>query len=64
LFTAYRSDILTKTIEFQETLLTLLKEKERIALTCFEANICHCHRKHLADAIVKLPGFNYQLKHI
>jgi uncharacterized protein (DUF488 family) len=64
LFAAYRSDILTKTIEFQETLLRLLKDKERIALTCFEADICQCHRKHLADAIVKLPGFNYQLKHI
>jgi hypothetical protein len=64
LFSSYRSDILPQTIEIQEKLLTLLKEKERIALTCFEANICQCHRKHLADAIVKLPGFNYELKHI
>jgi uncharacterized protein (DUF488 family) len=64
LFITYRSDILPQTIEIQEKLLTLLKEKERIALTCFEANICQCHRKHLADAIAKLPGFNYELKHI
>jgi hypothetical protein len=64
LFSLYRSDILSKTTELQEKLLTLLKEKERIALTCFEANICQCHRKHLADAIIKLPGFEYELRHI
>lgn len=64
LFSIYRSDILSQTQELQEKLLTLLKENERIALTCFEANICQCHRKHLADAIVKLPGFKYELIHI
>jgi len=64
LFSLYRSEILSKTIELQEKLLTLLKDKERIALTCFEANIYQCHRKHLADAIVKLSGFNYDLIHI
>lgn len=64
LFAIYRSDILTQTTEAQDKLLILLKENERIALTCFEANICQCHRKHLAEALVKLPGFNYQLKHI
>jgi hypothetical protein len=64
LFSIYRSDILTKTTDLQNKLLALLKEKKRIALTCFEANICQCHRKHLADAIVKLPDFDYILKHI
>lgn len=64
LFSIYRSDILSQTQELQEKLLTLLKENERIALTCFEANICQCHRKHLADAIVKLPEFKYELIHI
>lgn len=64
LFALYRSNILPQTIVIQGELLTLLKKEKRIAFTCFEANICQCHRKHLADAIVKLPGFNYQLKHI
>ncbi|NVO10035.1 MAG: DUF488 domain-containing protein [Bacteroidales bacterium] len=64
LFSLYRSDTLLKTRVLQEELLVLLKENERIALTCFEANICQCHRKHLADAIVKLPGFEYELRHI
>ena len=56
--------MLTQTKDYQVKLLTLLREKGRIALTCFEANINQCHRKHLADAIVKLPDFNYELKHI
>lgn len=64
LFMSYRNEILPQTIKIQEKLLGLLMENERIALTCFEANICQCHRKHLADAITKLPGFDYELKHI
>ena len=64
LFANYNKTTITKTVNTQEKILLLLKEKKRIALTCFEANICQCHRKHLAEAIVKLPGWNYELKHI
>lgn len=64
LFTLYRNNTLNKTHKTQSTILNLLKENQRIALTCFEANICQCHRKHLAEAIESLPGFNYEVKHI
>jgi uncharacterized protein (DUF488 family) len=64
LFSAYKTGTLHKTIPTQEKILALLKEKKRIALTCFEADICQCHRKHLADAIVRLPEWRYRLKHI
>ncbi len=64
LFALYRENNLVKTISSQEKILNLLKENKRIALTCFEANICQCHRKHLAEAIEKLPNFNYEVKHI
>ncbi len=64
LFTTYRKNNLTKTIPTQNTILSLLKEQKRIALTCFEANICQCHRKHLAESIEKLPDFKYEVKHI
>jgi len=64
LFNAYKKQTLPSTISTQEKILTLLKENKRIALTCFEANICQCHRKHLAEAITKLPQWNYELKHI
>jgi len=64
LFRKYRKDTLTKTISSQEYIVTLLKQHRKIALTCFEANICQCHRKHLAEAITQLPDFNYKLMHI
>ena len=64
LFDAYRKNILNKTQPTQNTILNLLKQHKNIALTCFEANICQCHRKHLAEIIETLPGFEYEVKHI
>ena len=64
LFDAYRKNILNKTQPTQNTILNLLKQHKSIALTCFEANICKCHRKHLAEIIEALPGFEYEVKHI
>lgn len=64
LFDIYKKQNLKQTLSQQEQILNLLKDKKRIALTCFEANICQCHRKHLAEAIIKLPEWNYELKHI
>lgn len=64
LFADYRTNNLSKTVPQQMQILELLKQHKRIALTCFEANICQCHRKHLAESIINLPGFEYELKHI
>jgi hypothetical protein len=64
LFEKYRKKNLTATGKTQIAILNLLNRHKRIALTCFEANICQCHRKHLAEAIANLPGFSYHLIHI
>jgi hypothetical protein len=64
LFALYRKDNLNKTFQSQVAVLNLLKQHKRIALTCFEANINHCHRKHLAEAIEKMPSFSYTVNHI
>jgi uncharacterized protein (DUF488 family) len=64
LFAFYRTNNLPQTTTHQNEILKLLKQHKRIALTCFEANICQCHRKHLAEAIEILPDFNYEIKHI
>lgn len=64
LFAIYRQDNLTRTQNHQKDILNLLQQHKRIALTCFEANICQCHRKHLAEAVQMLPGFIYEVKHI
>ena len=64
LFKNYKNKTLTNTLSSQQRILDLLKQKKRIALTCFEANICQCHRKHLAEAITQLPEWEHELKHI
>jgi uncharacterized protein (DUF488 family) len=64
LFDEYKQTVLVEATDEQNEILNLLKEEKRIALTCFEANIDQCHRKHLAESIVGLQGFNYKLRHI
>ncbi len=64
LFSIYCETNLKKTTDSQLKILDLLQKHKRIALTCFESNICQCHRKHLAEAIENLPNFKYQVKHI
>jgi len=64
LFSSYCQNNLKNTLASQQKILDLLKEKKRIALTCFEANICQCHRKHLAEAVKNLTNFNFEVKHI
>ncbi len=64
LFKLYRHSNLTRTVDVQKEILGLLKQYKRVALTCFEANICQCHRKPLAESITKLSDFNFELKHI
>lgn len=64
LFLQYCQNTLANTRPQQESLLKLLQNKKRIALTCFEANIHQCHRTHLAEAITSLKDFDYELQHI
>ncbi|MFY1047450.1 DUF488 family protein [Chryseobacterium sp. GP-SGM7] len=64
LFDNYKENNLSKTKDIQNKILNLLIKHERIALTCFEADICQCHRTHLAQAIVSDSGFKYHLEHI
>lgn len=64
LFADYRETTLKTTTDVQSEILKLLKQKKRIALTCFEAEPCQCHRSHLAIAISQLPEFNYPLVHL
>ncbi|MDX2128366.1 MAG: DUF488 domain-containing protein [Chloroherpetonaceae bacterium] len=64
LFAVYHKNNLAHTKAHQNEILKLLKQHNRIALTCFEANICQCHRKHLAEAIENLSGFDYEVNHI
>jgi len=64
LFDNYWKKTLSKTISTQHKILELVKKHGRIALTCFEADICQCHRKHLAQAVTDLPDWKYKLIHL
>ena len=64
LFIDYRNTTLANTAEAQKSILSLLKQYNRIALTCFEAEPCQCHRLHLANAIQQSPDFSYKIKHL
>ncbi|HZH73335.1 MAG TPA: DUF488 domain-containing protein [Mariniphaga sp.] len=60
----YKSNILPTVTHKQKEILLLVKNKKRIALTCYEADLNQCHRKPLAESISKLPDFNFELKHL
>ncbi len=64
LFDAYKQNNLKNTEDSQRKIFEILKSRNRVALTCFEANICQCHRKHLAEAIANITEWKYELKHI
>lgn len=64
LFEVYKKTTLKETDNYQAKIIELLTKYKRIALTCFEADICQCHRKPLAEAIAKNPIFEYEVKHI
>ena len=64
LFEEYKNTNLKKSVESQKKILDLLKKNRRIALTCFEADVCQCHRKHLSEAITNLKEFKYNLEHL
>ncbi len=64
LFVYYKESILPEKTTEQKELLELLISKKRIALTCFEANICQCHRKHLAEALLTFDDNNFKIRHI
>jgi uncharacterized protein (DUF488 family) len=64
LFIYYREKMLPDLLNKQQAILTLLKEKQRIALTCFEANIHQCHRKHLAESLSRIAECPFPIKHI
>lgn len=64
LFEHYKKHNIPKTLETQNKILDLLKSKGRIALTCFEADICQCHRTHLAEELHSNQIFPFDVKHI
>lgn len=64
LFATYRGTTLVQQQIGVQQLAELVAKHQRVAITCFEANIHQCHRKHLAEAVGNLPGWNGEIVHI
>lgn len=64
LFQRYREECLPATLPAQQRILGLLALHGRVALTCFEADVCQCHRKHLAEAVARLGEFAWPMQHL
>ncbi len=64
LFAIYREQVLVNTVSIQEEIGKLVRDYRRVALTCSENESYRCHRSHLADAISRLSGFSWEVKHI
>lgn len=64
LFEHYRSAILPQQTESLVLIQSLLEKHKRIALTCFEANFCSCHRHKITEYLDALPDFRIPIKHL
>jgi uncharacterized protein (DUF488 family) len=64
LFKEYAKTTLVAKKTTVHEVLDILESNKRIALTCFEAHECQCHRGTLAKVITQLPEWKYELKHL
>jgi len=64
LFDEYERETLSKQGANLLRLQQLLEQKQRIAITCFEADYHCCHRSRVAKALAANPNFNYKIEHL
>lgn len=63
LFEKYKNTTLRETLTNQQEIIALLNKYDRVALTCFESNICQCHRLPLAESLKALES-DLKVEHI
>jgi len=64
LFASYEKEELKQNHKSLLQLFEAFKSKKRVAITCFEANVCMCHRGRIAKALSQLPEWKYTIRHI
>jgi uncharacterized protein (DUF488 family) len=64
LFSEYEKTTLKENKDAVRDLFEIFLKNKRVAITCFEAEECMCHRGRVAKAIEKLPEWKYDIKHI
>lgn len=64
LFDDYEKTTLKENISHLYYIQTLIKQYSRVALTCFEASHCMCHRGRVSEALQQLPGWSVPVKNL
>lgn len=64
LFSEYEQTVLVENKTYLLSLNDLLKKHRRIALTCFEATECMCHRGRVVEALANQPNWNIPIQHL
>ena len=55
LFKKYENTTLKENKEYLDYLFELVTEFKRVAITCFEKEICMCHRGRVLNALTQMP---------
>lgn len=64
LFDEYEGTVLKENIASVRQLYNVFMQYKRVAITCFEAEVCMCHRGRVAKALQALPEWKYDIQHI
>jgi hypothetical protein len=64
LFASYEKNELRQNKAALEGLFKTFLDRKRVAITCFEASVCMCHRGRVANSLSLLPGWEYKIAHI
>jgi uncharacterized protein (DUF488 family) len=64
LFTHYKRHDLPKQGAALSKIRAWIDQGERVALTCYEAHVCQCHRHCVAEALERMGGAGMRAHHL
>ncbi|PHN03003.1 DUF488 domain-containing protein [Flavilitoribacter nigricans] len=64
LFDRYESSTLMESNKSLENIVELIKAHKRIALTCFEREVCMCHRGRITKRLSAWPDWDIPIRHL
>lgn len=64
LFANYEKTVLPRATSSLKSILAMLHQKRRVALTCFEADSTYCHRSRIAQYLKSLPSGKFTIHHL
>lgn len=64
LFEQYEKEVIEENKDSLNKFTDLINSNDRIALTCFEASHCQCHRGRITKYLRKMKGWETEIKHL